>query len=842
MNRRTRFGGFKLGAENVLLRRFAPYLLYGLITLLVVVLSLDNHRWLATVELAIQDMMVTLGRRPEPPSQVILVNVDDDAVAKLGQWPWNSERVGYLVGMLNEYKPKAIGLDLELPESFDEDTAGNQFLAEMIARAGNVVLPMRFTLAESDRLSPAAPDRIAKSALIVVDEAGRMLSLPYPTAGAVSAPYAEVCQAAWGLGQINTWQDVDSRIRRDPLVVNYEGIYYPSMALQLVRLATDAPRTQVRIDPGRGVDVGALHVPTDEAGMFRIDYRGPAGTIPSMSAAKVLEGLADGHAITGKIVVVGVTASGYGTALRTSSSSTMPRAEKIATVAANMLDGRYITPVNMSQFLDLLILAAIGGFCAMVLPRVGLTYRLVILFVLGFALLNLNFILYTSFKLVTKTLYPTLEVVAFLIFAPFVKPIETILQPKQRARTKPRARHAKLTDEADKPKPVSTPAATDAVPVRHVREGAPAGVISGLSETVVLDVSGQTATASSGKVKIDRPIELTPTFEPLSSDVGDGTAVQPRDVMNVSPSPMGLDKEADSPVTTGAAAPGVTDLQRLGRYEILGMLGEGAMGTVYKGKNPAIGRMVALKTIRAGAGFNPHQARELRERLVREAKAAGKLSHPNIVTIYDVGTEGDLDYIAMEYLEGYTLEQVVRKKVQLNFRILAKMLTQVCDALEYAHKAGIVHRDIKPANIMVLDDFKVKVTDFGIARFESSSMSMTQTGVAVGTPYYISPEQLRGGTVDRRCDIFSLGVVAYELLTHKRPFSGDNISQLIFAITQTNPEPPSKIDPNIPGLLDVVISKALAKDPRERYQTADEMAHDLAVFVEDLAGAKAFRV
>jgi serine/threonine-protein kinase len=282
-------------------------------------------------------------------------------------------------------------------------------------------------------------------------------------------------------------------------------------------------------------------------------------------------------------------------------------------------------------------------------------------------------------------------------------------------------------------------------------------------------------------------------------------------------------------------------LKRLGRYEIQGILGQGAMGMVFKGLDPAIDRLVALKTIRIGSGMNPTQTMELRERLVREAKAAGKLSHPNIVTIYDVGTEGDLDYIAMEYLEGQTLEALIRKQAVMNFRIVAKMLYQVCSALDYAHKMGSVHRDVKPANIMVLEGLDVKVMDFGIARFESGAMSMTQTGIAMGTPFYIAPEQLRGESVDRRCDIFSLGVVAYELLTRKRPFDGQNISALIYSITQTNPEPPSKLDVAIPGLFDFVISKSLAKDPRQRYQNAEDMGNDLAAFVEDMAGAKAYR-
>jgi serine/threonine-protein kinase len=306
--------------------------------------------------------------------------------------------------------------------------------------------------------------------------------------------------------------------------------------------------------------------------------------------------------------------------------------------------------------------------------------------------------------------------------------------------------------------------------------------------------------------------------------------------------PVALDQVESTTHRPEAVAADPKELTQLGRYEIMGVLGEGAMGTIYKGKDHAIDRLVALKTIRADTIGNSEQAAELRERLVREAKAAGKLSHPQIVTIYDVGVEGDLNYIAMEFLEGYTLEEIVKKKVQLNFRIAAKMLMQICDALDYAHAAGIVHRDIKPANIMVLDNFEIKVTDFGIARFDSPQMSLTQTGIAIGTPQYIAPELLRGEPIDRRSDIFSLGVVAYELLTQRRPFTGDNISQMIYAITQTEPEPPSTHDETIPGLFDVIVCKALAKDRRERYQTAGEMGQALRSFVDDLAGAKSFRI
>ncbi|MBI3871786.1 MAG: protein kinase, partial [candidate division Zixibacteria bacterium] len=733
------------------------------------------------------------------------------------------------------------------PADFNEDPVGNQFLVAMIAKAGNVVLPLRFTLAETGRAGQPAPDFVEKSSLMVLDEAVALMDRPYPQSLGVSYPFPAACNTAWGMGHVNTWQDVDGKVRRDPLTVDYAGNYYPSMSLQLVRAALDLHRAQVKIDPGKAVTLASKSVPTDESGMLRIDYRGPEGTIHSVSAARVLEGQVDSNAIKGKIVVVGVTASGYGTALHTSGYTSMPRAEKIATVAANMLDNRYIRTLNLSGFLDLAILAMIAMFCAVVLPRVTLANRIVILVVMAFLFLNANFALFHSFKVITKTLYPTLEILVFLLFAPFVKsapsaaPVAAPVIARKARPESPMIEAAGANATAASPLP-SADVASDGVRVRNLDQSHAMGPITGLSKTVAVEEE---------HVMRATPEPARPTVAPKVAPINDDLPAV--DLTAAAPEPESMvedirrqkameDSDGSGTPSRRTSGPIPADLTQLGRYEILGVLGQGAMGTVYKGKDPAIGRLVALKTIRAGVGADADQAEELRERLVREAKAAGTLSHPNIVTIYDVAIEGDLNYIAMEYLEGCTLEEFVRKKVALNFRIVAKMLTQVCSALDYAHKAGIVHRDIKPANIMVLNDYLVKVTDFGIARFEQSGMSMTQTGIALGTPYYISPEQLRGGAVDRRCDLFSLGVVAHELLTHKRPFNGESISALIYAITQTNPDPPSRIDPTIPGLFDLVIGRALAKDPRQRYQTAAEMAHDLGAFVEDMAPARSFRI
>jgi CHASE2 domain-containing sensor protein/predicted Ser/Thr protein kinase len=262
--------------------------------------------------------------------------------------------------------------------------------------------------------------------------------------------------------------------------------------------------------------------------------------------------------------------------------------------------------------------------------------------------------------------------------------------------------------------------------------------------------------------------------------------------------------------------------EKFGRYRVIEPIGKGAMGTVYKGLDPEIDRPVALKTIRLDAIVDSNDMFELKERLKREAKAAGKLSHPNIVTIYDVGEEPPLQYIAMEYLDGNTMEQLLNQGHQWDYKTLCKVMIQVCEALDFAHERGIVHRDIKPANIMMLGNDTIKVMDFGIARLDSSNM--TQSGVALGTPNYISPEQLKGQTVDRRSDIFSLGVVFYEMLTNQKPFKGDTISALIYSILHTNPPAPSELNLDVPRIFDKIIAKALAKDPDMRFQSAREMA------------------
>lgn len=248
------------------------------------------------------------------------------------------------------------------------------------------------------------------------------------------------------------------------------------------------------------------------------------------------------------------------------------------------------------------------------------------------------------------------------------------------------------------------------------------------------------------------------------------------------------------------------------------------MGVVYKAADPVLNRIVAVKTI--NLSLDPDLRDEYEARFQQEAKAAGSLSHPAIVTIYDLGKTGDLAYIAMEFLDGQELHDLISATQRLPVKQAMSIAAQVSSGLGYAHQRGIVHRDIKPANIMVLKDGVAKITDFGIARMRVSEVK-TQTGMRLGSPKYMSPEQVLGQRVDHRTDIFSLGVMLYEMLTGKAPFGGNSLEALMYQTVNTVPLSPSRINPDVPEMLDLILAKMLEKRPDNRYQAAADLASDL---------------
>ena len=276
----------------------------------------------------------------------------------------------------------------------------------------------------------------------------------------------------------------------------------------------------------------------------------------------------------------------------------------------------------------------------------------------------------------------------------------------------------------------------------------------------------------------------------------------------------------------------------LGRYQIEKELGKGAMGVVYQGRDPKINRIVAIKTMALAQEFEGDELEEVKQRFFREAETAGRLNHPNIVTMYDAGEEQDLAYIAMEFLQGRDLVPYSKPDKLLPLPQVVSIVARVAEALDYAHAQHVVHRDIKPANIMYEPTSdQVKVTDFGIARITDSSR--TKTGMVLGTPSYMSPEQLSGKKIDGRSDLFSLGVTLYQLASGKLPFVGESMAQLMFRIANEEPVDVRVINPMVPDALASIIAHALTKDASQRYRSGDEMARDLRVCLQADGGSQA---
>ena len=270
--------------------------------------------------------------------------------------------------------------------------------------------------------------------------------------------------------------------------------------------------------------------------------------------------------------------------------------------------------------------------------------------------------------------------------------------------------------------------------------------------------------------------------------------------------------------------------QVIGRYEIIEELGRGAMGSVFKARDPVVGRIVALKTIHTAA-LAGEQSAEYRSRFYREARASGVLAHPGIVPVFDVGDHEGAPFLVMEFVDGRTLADAIKKGERFSLDRVCEIVQQIAEALGYAHRQGVIHRDIKPANILmtsreVYGSERPRITDFGIAKMAASEI--TTSGQLLGTPSYMPPEQFTGTPVDGRADLFSLGVILYTLTTGEQPFAGETMTAVSYKVVYTEPIPPAKLNPATPPQLDGAIRKALSKSPADRFQTGEEFAQELA--------------
>jgi serine/threonine-protein kinase len=806
-----------------------------LLTLLVLAGMMLNFYPMQFVEWQFYDFLTGLRHR-QLNSPVLLVQIDEKSIDEIGNWPWPRSVLADGINRISRHQPKVMGIHLLFPgprlnigltevrevrnalkkDPFLKKRKSRYKIDRMLAAAEkemnhdallinavnyskNVVLPIRFFL-KNDGRSPNSgeiPDWLERHSMLP-DKFSRWQSRgPFSlNAGSVLPTFEDLARRAGALGHTNVVADRDGTVRAAPLLIRYQGRYFPSFALQVVAKYTGGGLEDIQPDES-GLKLKRFDIPTDSDYRMLIDFGGSDSHLERVSFSDVLSGKAPGTLFKDKIVLLGNTLSWEASTYRTPAGGTSTGLGVTAEVVENIIGRQHFSRPAWTHVLEILVVVYFGLFLVFVIPRVKPRDGALILGIFLLTWIGFSVVLLMSFGYWVRIFAPVfLAVFGYGIagFHRFAREAQrdSIELNKMLGLSFQNKGMLDMAFEKFKKCPV------DNVSVRELLYSLGQDFERKRMFNKALAVYKYLQTAGRYQDSAQR-IDMLESFGETAS--------------SSTPS-----KNGSIILNNGATKP------TLGRYEIIRELGQGAMGVVYLGRDPKINREVAIKTL-SYANVEQELFEEFRERFLREAEAAGRLAHPNIVTIYDVGEEHDMAYMAMELLKGKDLLGYCRKDSLMPVDRVLETLASVADALEYAHSNEVVHRDIKPDNIILLDGGQVKVADFGIARVMSASE--TQTGVLLGTPSYMSPEQVEGARVDGRSDLFSLGIVMYEMLSGEKPFKGDNLANMMYAISNVTFTPLKKIVPNIPECCSRIVNKLLRKDPGRRTASAAEVARKL---------------
>jgi len=821
------------------------WFLASALALVFVIAMLARAPFLQNSEQVVYDTGVSLTHRPlGEAKKVAIIAIDDQSIDEIGRWPWSRNVHAQLLEKLAGARAKVVGLQVFLTEAQDADALkkvrelrsylrdnhvgtrsqrsrinslawgvehlldADSRLSSALAKRQNVVMPMFFNVqAPIGEADGKLPLFVIKNRLTDVVASANARAKPFET-NAVRYPLDLFGKNTIGIGHQNAANDSDGGIRSELLVLDYYGDYYPSIALMLAARSQNIGVNRIKIDlDNQVVQLGNLKIKTDNRlRMYTGFYEGESGgsAFDTYSFTDVLKGKVPLSVFRNRIVIIGSTAVGVGNRRVTPVNENMSEPELTANIVASILNQDFYTRPGWAPYAELLLIVGVWFYLALLLPRFGAGSSAFISAVILTGLLGTDLIMLLGQKIWLQTVTPAL----LLVLGHLALTTKGFL-------TAERERASAQSDSAETNRMLGLTFQSQGhldMAMDKFRKLPVDDSVLELIYNLALDFERKRQ-HNKASAAYDYIMSYKPKFRDVKSkkdrlEQFDGTMI-------MGGGRGGMAGGGTVMLNSGAEKP------TLGRYEVERELGRGAMGIVYLGKDPKINRTVAIKTLDLSAEFEENEIQGVKDRFFREAETAGRLNHPGIVTIFDAGEEHDLAYIAMEFLEGRDLSDVLEDMKKTDPAWVLHIISEAADALDYAHKQDVVHRDIKPANIMYRDsDESIKITDFGIARITASNR--TKTGVVLGTPSYMSPEQLSGKHIDGRSDLYSLGVMMFEMLTKQQPFGGDSLATLMYQITNEKHPDINKIRPDLPKCIKPIIDKALHKDPARRYQTGAE--------------------
>jgi len=837
----------------------------GLVICLVII-SLTNMGLFDRLEHDAYDFGVSSSER-YPSDKVAVIAIDDVSIANIGRWPWPRDIHAEMHRILKNGGAKIVGqttffiepqidpgmrhiqdllqfygnssliqfTDKTQPQieqdiqllgekliTAELDLNTDQKLADSLTDTQNIILAMHMGLGQV-RGNPDAdlPAYVTRNQLTRIKNnplTNPNNELPLPVAS-VFYPISLLGAQADSIGALSMAPDSDGSIRSEPLVVDYYNQMYPSLALQLALRSLNLSPKDITINLGDSVELGNLLIKTSpNLLMNTFFYNDKDGTSAFAvdSFYDVLQGKIPASKYKGKIVLIGATAVGVGDTMVTPINSNMAPVLTLAHSVSSILNEDFFIEPEWKTTAIAGITLFIALYIIVLLPRLKAGIAATITLLLFATLFITHYILMTDNGIWLQLVSPSILLIAghlLLTTKRFLSAEKGKLALDAESAESNRMLGLSLQGQGQ----------LDAAFDKFRRLPKSPEALE-LLYNLALDFERKRQFNKAGSVyQVMKDIDGK--FRDIKQRMNRASAMEETVI---------LGGRSSSPGGTLVLDGSGVEKPMLGRYEVEKELGKGAMGAVYLGKDPKISRVVAIKTMALSQEFEADELQDVKDRFFREAETAGRLSHPNIVTIYDAGEEHDLAYIAMEFLKGGDMVQYGKADKLLPITRVLDIVKRCAEALDYAHKANVVHRDIKPANIMFeIKSDTLKITDFGIARITDSSK--TKTGMVLGTPSYMSPEQLAGKKVDGKSDLFSLGVMMFQFMTGRLPFQGDSMATLMYKIANEAHPKPESIRPELPRCVSVIISRALAKDPQKRYQNGAQMAGDLRKCMQIIA-------